>query len=163
MVLTNLCPTWLRDQEGYKTTKDKCRWERGDKRHCCHTGYLLLLSVSLAQGIRVNIRQDRASINSRDCLDSSVQAQPTAIQCEEQPACHLLRTEKSIPMIKHQGGKGNTHCCLDIGMTFLWNWRLPGVCGNLGKGTITSISSGQEGNLLLGRVCPPQAWGCRGN
>lgn len=96
-------------------------------------------------------------------MDSRVQAQTTAIQCEEQPAYHLLRTEKSIPMTRHQGGKGNIYCFLDVEMTFLWNWILPGVCGNLEKGIIISTSSGLVGNLLLGRVCPPQAWGCRRN
>lgn len=48
-------------------------------------------------------------------------------------------------------------------MTFLWNWTLPGVCGNLEKGINTSTFSRLVGNLLLGRVCPPQAWGCRRN
>lgn len=92
-------------------------------------------------------------------MDSSVQAQTTAVQGEEQPACHLLRTEKSIPMTKYQEGKGDIRWFFDIGMVFLWNWTLPGVCRNLGKGIITSISSGQGGNFFAGKGLPSPGMG----
>lgn len=62
-------------------------------------------------------------------------------------------------MTEHQGGKGNIYCFLDLGMAFLWNSRLPGVCGNLGKGIITSISSGRGGGFVAGKGLPSPGMG----
>lgn len=159
-------PTWLREQEGCKATKNKWQWQGRDHRRFCLTENFLLPSLTLAQVIKMNFQQDGACINSRNCLDSGFQALQQysmknssdalapAEGCEQRLYVQSVKEEKETYFI---------HCSPGLERTFLWNCRLPGVCGNLGRGTTTSISCGRGGNSSLGRVCPARAWGYGGH